>query len=518
MGIIDRLRGRAIGEQSGLRVSRTTGWRIGSGYKVDSSRVDYELARELYRNTNDRYKLGAAFAKPVVNTLAGFMGVPNIRHRGGDDDTQAFLDETFERWRGKILRLQRNALRDGDVFARIDTRLNRFDDRALPELYPRLIPPEWCTPIHNPITGGLQEFVIAWPVYQTAYDQGGKRLETKPQYTIIERITPTERTFDLDGAAPPGTWEMIAAEQEAMGTRNTWGFVPVTHFKNEGEENQIYGSSELEPVLPFIRAYHDVMKFAIEGAKMFARPKVSLNVQDVGAFLANNFSADELATGRIQFSDREIMFFQGVGADAESMEFVTADSGLQGTTLLLEFLFYCIVDVSQTPEFAFGTAVASSKASVSEQMPVLDRNVERKRGEYEDPYKEFSTMFVAMAAKDGTLTVRPDTYETDISWDEIDPQDDTAYATMLSTFVSGLRDAVDAGFMSLQAAVEELGRFVPSMLAYVDEESDDDELRRIVAGRRMLDRLAGGTAPELPVPEDEEIDDEDVLPFPGRGR
>lgn len=516
MGILDRFRGRAIGEQSGLRITRTTGFRLGSGYQVDTSRVDYQLARELYRNTNDRYKLGAAFAKPVVNTLAGFMGAPKFVHRGGDDETQAFLDQTFERWVGKILRLQRNALRDGDVFARIDTRINRFDDRALPELYLRLIPPEWCTPILNPVTGAMQEFVIAWPVYQARYDASGKRLDSKPQYTIIERITATERTFDVEGYAPPGTLEMVELENKDQ--RNSWGFVPVVHFKNEGEENQIYGSSELEPVLPFIRAYHDVMKFAIEGAKLFARPKVKFQVDEVKTFLANNFSSDELASGRISFSDREIMFFQ----NGEDAEFMTADSGLAGTTLLLEFLFYCIVDVSQTPEFAFGTAVASSKASVSEQMPVLGRNVERKRGEYEDPYKELGTMFVAMAAKDGTLDARPETYEVDVKWDEIDPQDDSEYATMLSTFVAGLRDAVDAGFMSLQAAVEELGRFVPSMLPYVDSDSDDDELRRIISGKQMLDRLAagtaGGTRPELPVPEDEEIEDEDVLPFPNRRR
>lgn len=514
MGLLDRIRGRALGEQSGLRVGRTTGWRLGSGYQIDTTRVDYQLARELYRNTNDRYKLGAAFAKPVVNTLSGFMGAPKFVHRGGDDATQAFLDETFERWVGKIRRLQRNALRDGDVFARIDTRINRFDDRALPELYLRLLPPEWCTPIMDPITGAIREFVIAWPVFESKYDSFGKRMDNKPQYTIIERITEAERTFDVEGYAPPGTLEMVRGANED--TRNSWGFVPVVHFKNEGEENQLYGTSELEPVLPFLRAYHDVMRFAIEGAKMFARPKVKFQIGEVAPFLANNFSQDELATGRIKFSDKEIMFFQ----DGEDAEFMTADSGLQGTTLLLEFLFYCIVDVSQTPEFAFGTAVASSKASVSEQMPVLGRNVERKRGEYEDPYKELGTMFVAMAAKDGTLDARPDTYEVDVTWDEIDPADETTQAQVLSTLVTALRDAVDARFMSMQAAVERLRVFVPEMLPFIDAEADDDELRRIVQGTRTIDRINAGTQGELPAvqDEDDDLEDEDVLPFPARGR
>ncbi|HEY8354396.1 MAG TPA: hypothetical protein VIK69_05210, partial [Methylophilaceae bacterium] len=61
-----------IGEISVLR-SVFGGFSFFEPYQLDSSRVDYELARALYNNTHDRYKLGAAFARPVINTTAGFM-------------------------------------------------------------------------------------------------------------------------------------------------------------------------------------------------------------------------------------------------------------------------------------------------------------------------------------------------------------------------------------------------------------------------------------------------------------
>ena len=69
---------RAIGEISKLRQNLFgTFGRILSGhwnapYVLGSSKVDYKLARELYFNTRNEYKLGAGFAKPTINTLAGF--------------------------------------------------------------------------------------------------------------------------------------------------------------------------------------------------------------------------------------------------------------------------------------------------------------------------------------------------------------------------------------------------------------------------------------------------------------
>ena len=76
---------KAVGEISKLRqgifgrFGSLIGGRWNVPYVLNSSRVEYELARQLYHNTHDDYKLGAGFAKPIINTLAGFMGVPRFR-------------------------------------------------------------------------------------------------------------------------------------------------------------------------------------------------------------------------------------------------------------------------------------------------------------------------------------------------------------------------------------------------------------------------------------------------------
>ena len=87
MGLINyiaKLFRKATGE---MRISgNSTGT-----YKLDSSRVDYSLARELYQNKNQSYKLGAAFIKPIINSTVGFMGVPHFQIE--DEEANATLEE-----------------------------------------------------------------------------------------------------------------------------------------------------------------------------------------------------------------------------------------------------------------------------------------------------------------------------------------------------------------------------------------------------------------------------------------
>lgn len=456
-------------------------------YKLDSSRVDYALARELYRNTNDRYKLGAGFAKPIINATAGFMGVPHFTHADPGADQE--LEKAFARWTGKVLRLNRNTLRDGDVFVRIVRVPNRFKPNEQ-HFELMLLPPEWVTPIVDPFTGGWQKVIIRHPVLIT--DENGHKQQ---DYAIVETLTPTQRIIEADAKAPAEVRVQNRTEP------NPWGFIPLVHFKNEAEENQLFGLSDLEPVEPFMKAYHDVMLFAVQGSKLFSRPKAKFKLKDVNSFLEDNFSPEEIKAGRLKFADKEIFLLQ----EGDDAEFITADSGLQGITTLLEFIFMCIVDVSETPEFAFGTAVSSSKASVSEQMVPLARKIRRKRGQFEEYYSELASMYLAMWSQVENRSL--DTYQVDVGWDEISPRNDKEVADTVKTLVEGLVQAVEGNLMSIDAAAEFLREFVPSMLPWVDPDADDDERRRVAKTIQMINRLRDGEGlniTEEPLPDDQE--------------
>lgn len=477
---------RVIGEISNLRAGGLQVFSFFTPYTLDSSRVDYELARKLYRNTEDKYKLGAGFCRPIINTTAGFMGAPHFAHP--DPEADQLLERLFSRWSGKVFRINRNALRDGDVFARIIRVGPRFGEGEA-DFELRLIPPEWVTPIVDPLTGDWQKLIIRYPGV-IADDRG----HVVQRYTVTETLTPKERIIEADARAP--------AEVRAKNGRepNPWGFIPVVHFRNEAEENELFGASDLEPVEPFVKAYHDVMLFAVQGSRLFSRPKAKFKLKDVEEFLHNNFTDEEIRAGKLQFANKEI-FLMTEGEDAE---FITADPGLDGVTTLLKFIFMCIVDVSETPEFAFGTAVSSSKASVSEQMVPLARKIRRKRGMFEEPYLELAGMLLAMWAK--VKGRRLDTYQPDIGWEEISPKDDAEVANTIKTLIEGLAQGVEAGLISLDAASEFLREFIPTMLPWVDPDADDDERRRVARTALLLRRLEVGQGLEpdaLPGPEDE---------------
>lgn len=454
-----RLR-QLVGEASALRnrSAGVWGYQFTRPYTLDSSRVDYALARELYRNTNDSYKLGAAFVKPVVNTTAGFMGAPAFTH--ADVEADQALEQAMQKWTGKILRINRNVLRDGDVFARIVMEPGRFDQRQSFGL--QLVPPEWVTPIIDPLTGAWHKLIIRHPV--SLNDSAGRKTG---DYSIIETLTPTERTIEADSRAP------AELRQKNRTEPNPWGFIPIVHFRNESEENQLFGCSEIEPLEPFLKAYHDTMFNAVQGSRLFSRPKTKFALKDVQKFLKDNFDAAEIQSGKLKFADKEIFLMQ----ENDNVSFITADSGLTGITTLLKFIFRNIVDVSETPEFAFGTAVASSKASVSEQMVPLARKIRRKRGVFEEHYGELAGMFQAMWSK--VENRRLDTYHVDISWDELSPKADSEVATTIKTLVEGLTTAVESNLLSVDAASEFLREFVPTMLPYADPDAADDERRRV---------------------------------------
>ena len=463
---------RLAGEINVLRTSGLQAFSFFTPYQLDSSRVDYTLARALYRNTDDKYKLGAGFARPIINTAAGFMGAPHFTH--ADPEADQALEQQLEQWTGKLLRINRNALRDGDVFARILRVPDKFNPtRQVSDLM--LVPPEWVTPIVDPLTGAWQEIVIRHPVVVT--DANGREAQ---RYTITETLRADRRIIEADSRAPA---EIRARNGEES---NPWGFIPAVHFRNEPEETELFGASDLEPVEPFLKAYHDVMLFAVQGSKLFSRPKAKFSLKSVEKFLSDNFSPDEIQAGRLKFADKEIFLLQ----EGDDASFITADSGLAGITTLLKFLYFCIVDVSETPEFAFGTAVQSSKASVSEQMVPLARKIRRKRGQFEEPYGELASMYLAMWAKVENRAL--ETYQVDSGWEEISPRNDSEVATTIKTLVEGLSQGIESGLLSVDAAAEFLREFVPSMLPWADPDGDDDERRRVAKTFMLLRRIQDG--------------------------
>ena len=451
---------KITGETSKVRVTAgTQPGGAGQGYALDSSRVDYILARALYENTDTRYKLGAGFCKRIINAKTGFMGVPQFL--SADEAAQKTVQEFCERNTSKLEETHRQALLEGDCFVWVTHQ--EVKNKLYPETTSRLtyniIPNTEVVRVNvDPVTKAATEFVLQ---SQHEWFEHGQRRTT----TITQSITIDRRVVQLEGDALEGGLE--AGEEP-----NRWGFIPIVHFKNEGSEARMYGQSELEPVEPFLKGYHDVMLHALQGSKMHSTPRLKFKLQDVAGFLEHNFNVtdpDKFAQegGVISLDGHEFFLLNS----EEEASFIEVGSSTGDAAALLKLLFYCIIDVSETPEFVFGVHTPGALASVKEQMPVFARTIARKRRAFEDSWQKLARIVLAMTAQASGSSYT--TYATTLEWDEVDPRDGKETAEILKTVTEGLNVALQGGFISQAAAAGHLKHHVPTMKEY---ESDDPKL------------------------------------------
>lgn len=448
-------------------IARMSGGRLTSKYSlVSKKRVSPQLARQLYYNSHDDYKLGGGLAKPIINTAVGFMGTPRMKVE--DEEASEVLTSFMNENTSKTQRTHRNTLRDGRSYVRL-TRSQLGYSALYPEkdavLRYQILKPEEIQEVEKHVfTGEPIRYVI-----ETTH-----QISDSTESTITQEITPDTIETSVRGEAPEGLEEGIAD--------NPWGFIPIVEFNNEKESDQVEPRSDLEGVEPYIKAYHDVFLHAIQGSKLHSTPRLKMTVKDVAGFLQNNFGVTDpqkfIKEGRqIDLEDKDLLIFTEEGEDAEYIE---VESAIGSAEPLLHLIFYCIVENSETPEFTFGAHLPANYASVREQMPVLIRKVSRKREAVNEPWSRLARCVLAMTSIAENRHFS--THQTELDWDTIDPRDSGEKAEELSNVVDALTDALDARIISHKTAVDYLRRFVEDMPAYAEDDEDRSERDRILQG------------------------------------
>ncbi len=446
------------------------------GYTYDTTTPNYELMRKLYRNRDKKFMLGAGFAAPAVNATAGFMGVPNFRAE--DERVQEILDRFILNNTSEMLYTMIDALHLGDAYVWL-TREDRSDP-LFPEygngriIFNRIPPEEVKSIAKNPLTGEAEAYNLE-TVHKWTDEQGVAK-----ECVIKQRIIAGMRTIQIDGDKPAGI--------EEGDFPLPWKFLPIVHFKNNPDANMEFGNSELEPIIPYMRSYHDTLLSALKGSKMHSTPILQIFTKDPARFLAENYpDATSMGGGTytIDVKGKEVFFFNDKKDDGA--EYVEAKSSIGAANDILKKLFYCIVDASETPEFIFGVHTPAALASVKEQMPILINKVRRKREQYTQAWSKLARMVIMMEAQGQGVSIA--NAQVMIAWDTIDPRDTTDVANTLKTTVDALATAVNNGLMSDEAAID----FLRGQIDTMNEFSSDDpeiigERERIVKSQRLRSR------------------------------
>lgn len=411
-------------------------------YQLDSSKVDYKLTKALYHNTEEKYKLGAFVVKPIINSISGFMGLPTFKHV--DPKAQERLEQYTQAWSNELTESIRNALRDGDVYVRLlkVDELHPLNKGTENKILYHIIPSANIRPIWSAEDNRIESYIIRTDIVYENED------EQQLSYTVVEKISDTQVDISYTG-------NDIPKNKKDHSYPNPYGFIPIVIFKNESEADELYGRSELEPLEPYIKAYSDVMLYSLQGSKIFSNPKIALKVRDSTSFFTNNFTEEENKAGTFDFRKLDVIVL-GEGDEAKYLE---VNSSFSNATDLLEYLFYCMIDVSQTPEFIFGAAVSSSKASVSEQMVPFVKKIERKQQMFTKPMQDLSRILLAML-ENIEMELYP-TFDTDIIWDVPDYREGTDVATELTNTITAVEKALTLKLITRQTAQDYLASISP---------------------------------------------------------
>jgi hypothetical protein len=380
---------------------------------IDYSKVNYALTRALYyasemedrinkRKVGAQFLLGAIFAKPIVNAATAFiLRNPLQIEVEGAEKAMKSINGWLKKNHSYVQLALRNSQREGDSYLAIEK-----------DGTPRLLPPEYVDKKTNILNADeVIGFDVTRYVSETAENDRDKMTKYVTEYREKSTIT---YKYSEDKKTRTRVDEMSEDFDKEQP-------VCIIHFANEREAGALYGNSEYQSCYTYFANYHAVLESGVQGVIYNNTPVPTITgVENVEEFKEQNGTKDDNGNVVVKWDNKKLM----IGGKDVQYNMLQANDMTGGTEKILNILFWGICQTSETPEFVFGTAVQSSKASVSEQMPVMLAKAERKRGVYEESLRELVEVlaFVLSQLNPGDFKSMPDDFT--IVWPQMVKADD----------------------------------------------------------------------------------------------
>lgn len=361
---------------------------------VDRTRTDYAFYSSLLRGKEKGYQLGALFAKRIVEIDAEWTLGRGFTYKSGNDAVDEMLADfvtgnlnTFLTWRREA-----NGLGDSYIVLNGDGSLS----------------------LKSPDTGQVLVDDFNSIIGYKFIDRF-ERFNVEDVYSGFDRLI-TIRGGNL-AAVTNGYINPIAP------------LIPVVHLANDRGVNETYGHPIYEALLHLFAKYDDVLTKTITGVELMGRPiPYATGLKDPNAAKQDNATRRVLVwneeTGQNEYQDvidfDEVpMMWLGEGA-----QFGFAQPGpvAEQANIMLKKLFYLMLETIGIPEWAWGGAIASSKASVDAQSPAFVRYLEGRRAQTESALLALAERWLAYQRVIGFV---PPVEKLTIEWPELQTKDET---------------------------------------------------------------------------------------------
>lgn len=371
---------------------------------IDFAKCNYWLTRAIYYASEVKdpqsgkyygktFLLGAGFGKPIVNSAAAFTigKMPEVVSEENPDQATD-INKWLEDVKSDILFWVRNGFRDGDSYFR----LNKDGSSSL-------VAPHKVEKIFDIVSGEL----LGYDITNWVKDE-----ESNKMIKFVEELrkeAPFRRVLKYTQDSRTG---VLLADSEDNDFSDEERPLPIIPFHNEQEPDQAYGNTEYQNIYVDMANYHAIMENAVKNNIYNSNAvPVLTGISDVEKFTRENGTQKSDGTYELKWAAQKLL----AGGKDFDAKIVGGVQNASDSDMLLNLFFWKIAQGSETPEFVFGTAVQSSKASVSEQTPIAVMKGERKQTQLTEPLKNLIKTKLWYGSKFNKEKFNPE-LEFEIKW------------------------------------------------------------------------------------------------------
>ncbi len=378
---------------------------------VDRTQTDYAFWARLRRGQQKGYELGGLFAQPMAEIVTGWVLGPGVKiEMPSPPLAPPHLMERGIRQTAPPRCLAERGLGGEDAINHFLARNRQliwqwvYDSLTLGDAYLVVNPDGTLTPIPpdqvEVVTDAADwRRVLAYRITT--------RIETA---TVVDEYRLDGRTVKIKNQSPPptpphrnreGNGLTPSLNGETREYENLIGRLPVIHLANDREANEIYGHPVYEGLLKLFAQYDEVLRKSLDGVKIMGHPiPVIEGMDDPAETLAmNSNDAERWLDASGNWQERPVVDFGRLSmmilGKGGHFKFASPGQFSGDAGRLLEYLFLLMLQHAKIPEWVWGGAIASSKASVDAQRPAFTMMIEARRSRLEAALIELVRVWLA---------------------------------------------------------------------------------------------------------------------------
>lgn len=320
---------------------------------IDVGQPDYAWWDAARRCQQPGLEIGGLFLKPLESKKTQWVlgKAPSLKY-----ENQTTNEMMKAWWRKNAIDIS-TAYQDSVGLGDSYLVLNPPDENG--EIKPTVVSADVVEPI---VDESDYSQIIGWRITQTyQHPTDYSKMQTIEDRYYADR---RERIITTSGKRRTETY------------RNPLGVIPVIHIPNNRGANEVFGHPEGEALLRAFQHYNEITIAGVDGNKKQGRPtpvfenmgsaeNVKQFMQAFGSTttIKNDNGTEETVT-YINFTSDDAII---LGEDGR-FRWASPGQFAGETSILLGLLFYLILQHAEIPEFIWGNAIASSKASAESQM------------------------------------------------------------------------------------------------------------------------------------------------------